>query len=183
MAPNTTRRSGTAARTTARLNNPTGTAGPRRSQAEYEAMRAAKDEAERREHILEDRRRTDAKWKPKLPEVRRVANFEAFKNRFHDLDEPDYAVEVLYAAPNLQAQIRQEQTARRKESVARSRAKYATYSMYGGGYGGGEYGYEPSTAARSKKLTSDDAKVKNDKKFNADASQLQDAHMQRIRIQ
>jgi hypothetical protein len=55
---------------------------------------AAQKEAERRERILADSRRTEAKWRPKIPEVRKC-NFESFKNRFHGLDEKDYAVEVL----------------------------------------------------------------------------------------
>lgn len=156
---------------------------PRRTGAEWEALQAAKAEAERRERILEDRRRTDAKWRPKVPEVRKLVNFEAFKNRFHAPEEPDYAVEVLYApagsaAPNLQAQIRREQTARRKEELARSRQKWGAA---GYGYGGYGYGYETPSYV-PKKLAGDD-KVKNDKKLNADAAQLHDAHLQRVRIQ
>lgn len=166
---------------------------PRRSGAEWEALQAAKAEAERRERILEDRRRTDAKWRPKLPEVRRLVSFEAFKNRFHAPEQPDYAVEVLYApaggssaAPNLQAQIRREQTARRKEELARNRQKWSSGGYgYGGGYGGGDgYGYSGYDTASymPKKLAGDD-KVRSDKKLIADASQLHDANMQRIRIQ
>ncbi|KAI2602470.1 hypothetical protein GGR54DRAFT_503000 [Hypoxylon sp. NC1633] len=78
--------------------------------------------AERRERIVANRRRTAAKWRPKIPEVGRF-NFENFKNRFHDLDEPDYAIEVLMAGPNLQSQIRREQASRRKEEIARTRQK------------------------------------------------------------
>ncbi|CAN8105373.1 unnamed protein product [Discula destructiva] len=154
---------------------------PRRSGTEYDAVQTAKQQAERREHILEEHRRISAKWRPKIPEVRKVANFEAFKNRFHGLDEPDYAVEALYASPNLQGQIRHEQTSRRKEALARNRAKWAAYPY--GGYGGGDAGYELSSAPRLKGLAGDDSKVKKDEKFNADASQLQDAYLQRIRIQ
>jgi hypothetical protein len=58
------------------------------------AFLAAQKEAERRERILADQRRTDAKWRPKIPEVRKC-NFENFKNRFHGLDEKDYAIEAL----------------------------------------------------------------------------------------
>ncbi|KAI0159934.1 hypothetical protein GGR52DRAFT_168846 [Hypoxylon sp. FL1284] len=84
---------------------------------------AAQKEAERREQILADRRRTEAKWRPKIPEVRKL-NFENFKNRFHSLDDPDYAIDVLMAGPNLQSQIRREQASRRKEELARIRQKY-----------------------------------------------------------
>lgn len=199
MAPRTNqsrrggRRTGGDATTTTTLR-PTG--------AEWEALQAAKAEAERRERILEDRRRTDAKWRPKVPEVRRLVSFEAFKNRFHSPEARDHAVEVLYApagstaaAPNLQAQIRREQTTRRKEEVARSRQKWSSAGAgggaygYGGGYGGdggygyGGYGYETAASYMPKKSAGDDKVVKSDKKLTADASQLHDAHMQRIRIQ
>lgn len=155
-------------------------AGSRPSHAEYEAMLTAKELAERREHILEERRRTTAKWQTKIPEVRRVTNFEAFKNRFHELGEPDYAVEVLYATPNLQAQIRHEQTSRRKEDQARTRTKYSAMI---GGYAGSEYGFQLSSARRSKKARGEEAGVRCDSKFNINAGQLQDAYMQRVRIQ
>lgn len=162
---------------------------PRRTGAEWEALQAAKAEAERRERILEDRRRTDAKWRPKVPEVRKLISFEAFKNRFHAPEEPDYAVEVLYApagntALNLPAQIRREQTARRKEELARSRQKWGGGGYGYGGYGGADgYGYGYETASYVPKKLGGDDKVKNDKKLAADASQLHDAQMQRIRIQ
>ena len=58
------------------------------------AILAAQKEAERREQIIADTRRTAAKWRPKIPEVRRC-NFENFKNRYHGLDEKDYAIDVL----------------------------------------------------------------------------------------
>ncbi|KAH7140359.1 hypothetical protein B0J13DRAFT_557563 [Dactylonectria estremocensis] len=82
-----------------------------------------KKEAERRERILADRYRTAAKWRPKIPEVRKV-NFEHFKNRFQDVDEPDYAVDVLVDSAGLQGQIRREQGARRREMAARTRQMY-----------------------------------------------------------
>ncbi|KEY74588.1 hypothetical protein S7711_05020 [Stachybotrys chartarum IBT 7711] len=95
-----------------------------RSSREQELeIQALQKEAERRERILADGYRTAAKWRPKIPEVRKV-NFENFKNRFQDLDEPDYAVDVLMAGPGLQAQIRREQGCRRREEQARSRQKY-----------------------------------------------------------
>lgn len=106
----------------------------KRSGADYAAMQAAKQEAERREHLAEERRRADAKWLAKIPEVRKFSNFEAFKNRFHDVGERDYAIEVLMAAPNLQAQIRKEQAARRKEDMARTRQKYSLYYGPSGTY-------------------------------------------------
>lgn len=163
---------------------------PRRTGAEWEALQAAKAEAERRERILEDRRRTDAKWRPKVPEVRKLVSFEAFKNRFHAPEERDHAVEALYApagnaAPNLQAQIRREQTTRRKEELARNRQKWGAGGYGYGGYGGGDgygYGYEATASYVPKKLAGDE-KAKSDKKLAADASQLHDAHLQRIRIQ
>lgn len=111
----------------------------KRSGPDYAAIQAAKQEAERREHIAADRRRADAKWQAKIPEVRKFSNFEAFKNRFHDVGDRDYAIEVLMAAPNLQAQIRKEQAARRKEEMARNRQKYGLFygpqSMFFWGFG------------------------------------------------
>lgn len=99
----------------------------KRGGTDYAAIQAAKQEAERRDHIAQDKRRVDAKWQAKVPEVRKFSNFEAFKNRFHDVGDRDYAVEVLMAAPNLQAQIRREQAARRKEEMARNRQKYGLF--------------------------------------------------------
>lgn len=110
-----------------KLSQPLPSGNGKRSAADYAAIQAAKQEAERREHIAEDRRRVDAKWRTKIPEVRKFSNFETFKNRFHDLGERDYAIEVLMAAPNLQAQIRKEQAARRKEEMARNRQKYSLF--------------------------------------------------------
>ncbi|KAL7624943.1 hypothetical protein AAE478_004157 [Parahypoxylon ruwenzoriense] len=124
---------------------------------------AAQKEAERRERILADRRRTEAKWRPKIPEVRKL-NFENFKNRFHPIDEPDYAVEVLVAGPNLQAQIRREQASRRKEDLARIRQKYLL--SYGVNR---DHVYIPQERAR------------RDKK--SESAQTNDTEFQRIRIQ
>ncbi|KAF7555923.1 hypothetical protein G7Z17_g1792 [Cylindrodendrum hubeiense] len=84
---------------------------------------ALQKEAERRDRILADRRRTDAKWRPKIPEVRKV-NFENFKNRFQDIDQPDYAIDVLMDGSGLQGQIRREQGYRRREQAARIRQSY-----------------------------------------------------------
>ncbi|KAI1817911.1 hypothetical protein GGS20DRAFT_423054 [Poronia punctata] len=91
------------------------------------AERAAQRKAERREEKLAERRRVAAKWRPKIPEVRKC-NFENFKNRFHGLEEKDYAIEVLMGGSTLQGQIRREQAARRKEA-ARMRARQ--WNIYG----------------------------------------------------
>lgn len=70
-------------------------AAPQRTQHHNDpAFVAAQKEAERRERILADTRRTAAKWRAKIPAVRKC-NFENFKNRFHGLDEKDYAIDVL----------------------------------------------------------------------------------------
>ncbi|KAI5865356.1 hypothetical protein GGS23DRAFT_558832 [Durotheca rogersii] len=124
---------------------------------------AAQKEAERRERILADRRRNEAKWRAKIPEVRKV-NFENFKNRFHDLDEPDYAIEVLMAGPNFQAQVRREQAARRKEDLARIRQKY----MF------------PYGVAREPVYSAGD---RNRRERKVEPPQASDTEIQRIRIQ
>lgn len=147
---------------------------------DWDAIDAAKQEMKRRERILEDRRRTDAKWRPKIPEVRRVANFEAFKNHFHDLEEQDYAVEALYALPELQAQIRREQTTRRKEENAKSRNDWAGF-LWSGGVGPSEYGDGPSYTS-SKKIVGSD-KPRFDDNIEENDPVLQGARLQRIRIQ
>lgn len=118
---------GTSRKTTTRRGKPSQPLPSKRSGADYAAIQAAKREAERRERIAEDRRRADAKWLAKIPEVKFYSNFETFKNRFHDVGGRDYAIEVLMAAPNLQAQIRREQAARRKEEMARNRQKYGMF--------------------------------------------------------
>ncbi|KAI1080836.1 hypothetical protein F5B20DRAFT_539126 [Whalleya microplaca] len=143
---------------------------PRHHHREDPSMLAAQKEAERRERILADRRRTDAKWRPKIPEVRKV-NFENFKNRFHDVDEPDYAIEALMSGPNLQPQIRREQALRRKEELARVRQKYLM------SYGGvADHTYTSSGPKR-------DAQDKARRERRADANQVNDTELQRIRIQ
>ncbi|KAF4450430.1 hypothetical protein F53441_6429 [Fusarium austroafricanum] len=91
---------------------------------------ALKQEAERRDRILADRRRTAAKWRPKIPAVRKV-NFENFKNRFQDIDEPDYAIDVLMSGIGTQAQIRREHGLRRREELARLRQSYLYYRSNG----------------------------------------------------
>lgn len=97
--------------------------GQRPHHREHEEFYALQKEAERRDRILGDRRRVASKWRPKIPEVRKV-NFEHFKNRYQDIEEPDYAVDVLVAGPGLQGQIRREQGARRREELARFRQSY-----------------------------------------------------------
>ncbi|KAI0399690.1 hypothetical protein F4802DRAFT_540344 [Xylaria palmicola] len=83
----------------------------------------AQREAERRQRIIADRRRIAAKWRPKIPEVRRCT-FESFKNRFHGLDERDYAIDVLMRGPTLDGQIRREQANRRREDLVRHRHSF-----------------------------------------------------------
>ncbi|KAI0967077.1 hypothetical protein F4678DRAFT_258632 [Xylaria arbuscula] len=86
-------------------------------------MMQAQREAKRREEILADTRRTAAKWRPKIPKVRKC-NFESYKNRFHGLDEKDYAIDVLMRGPTLEGQIRREQAKRRREELAKLRQSY-----------------------------------------------------------
>ncbi|KAH6897456.1 hypothetical protein B0T10DRAFT_397060 [Thelonectria olida] len=92
----------------------------RRDDEEFLALQR---EAERRERILANQRRVESKWRPKIPEARKV-NFENFKNRFQDISEPDYAIEVLMAGPGIQGQIRREHGHRRREDLARLRQSY-----------------------------------------------------------
>ncbi|KAI1390640.1 uncharacterized protein F4822DRAFT_393870 [Hypoxylon trugodes] len=142
---------------------------PRRTRDEDPSYLAAQKEVERRERILADRRRTEAKWRPKIPEVRKL-NFENFKNRFQDLEEPDYAIDVLMSGPNLQAQIRREQAARRKEDLARNRQKYLL------AYGiPREHVYVPRVK--------NDVQDKIRKEKRAEVGQIDDGDIQRIRIQ
>ncbi|KAI1406381.1 hypothetical protein F4819DRAFT_245501 [Hypoxylon fuscum] len=133
------------------------------------SINAAQKEAERRERILADRRRNESKWRPKIPEVRKL-NFENFKNRFQDLDEPDYAIDVLMAGPNLQAQIRREQASRRKEELARIRQKYLL--AYGGER---EHAYVPHYKR--------DVQERTRREKRAEATQVNETEIQRIRIQ
>ncbi|KAI2768374.1 hypothetical protein F4815DRAFT_58946 [Daldinia loculata] len=130
---------------------------------------AAQREAERREQILADSRRVEAKWRPKIPEVRRL-NFENFKNRFHDIDEPDYAIEVLMAGSYLQAQVRREQALRRKEDHARTRQHMLL-----------AYGLPREQVYTSRPKTGASEKVKRDRK--AESAHMNEGEMQRIRIQ
>ncbi|KAH6609106.1 hypothetical protein Trco_002452 [Trichoderma cornu-damae] len=125
---------------------------------------ALQEEAERRERILADRRRVAAKWRPKIPEVRKV-NFENFKNHFQGEDEPDYAVDVLVGGPGLQAQIRRERGIRRSEETARVRKSF--YSLYN------------ADMDRRKKIDPLD-KVRRDKRNELLPS---DTEIQRIRVQ
>ncbi|KAL7927007.1 hypothetical protein ACQKWADRAFT_279274 [Trichoderma austrokoningii] len=125
---------------------------------------ALQEEAERRERILADQRRVAAKWRPKIPEIRKV-NFENFKNRFQGEDEPDYAVDVLMAGSGLQGQIRRERAIRRSEETARVRKSF--YSLYDAG------------ADRRKKIDPLD-KVKREKRNELLST---DTEIQRIRVQ
>lgn len=130
---------------------------------------AAKKEAERRERILGERRRYAAKWRPKIAAVRKV-NFENFKNRFQDIDAPDYAVDVLVAGPGLQAQIRREQAARHREDIARMRAEFFKFR-------------DDSYSSRVKKNTDPYEKTRREKSMKTEMLNAQDADIQRIRIQ
>ncbi|KAM0559906.1 hypothetical protein ACHAPJ_003856 [Fusarium lateritium] len=128
---------------------------------------ALKQEAERRERILADQRRTAAKWRPKIPQVRKV-NFENFKNRFQDIDEPDYAIDVLMSGPGTQAQIRREHGLRRREELARIRQSYLFYRSNG-------------ITETPRRKTDAYEKARRDKK--GDNLIASDAEIQRIRIQ
>ena len=125
---------------------------------------AIQKEAQRRQRILAEQRRSASKWRPKIPEVRK-ANFENFKNRFQDIEEPDYAIDVLVAGSGLQGQIRREKFQRGREEIARLRQDYL-------GIGSQHTSTKRPTAAE---------KAKRDRKN--DTSQPDDAYMQRIRIQ
>ncbi|KAI8961503.1 hypothetical protein F5Y11DRAFT_224951 [Daldinia sp. FL1419] len=130
---------------------------------------AAQKEAERREQILADRLRVEAKWRPKIPEVRRL-NFENFKNRFHDINEPDYAIDVLMAGPYLQGQVRRERALRRKEEHVRTRQHMLL-----------AYGLPREQVYASRPKNGASEKAKREKK--AEAAQMNEGEMQRIRIQ
>ncbi|KAI0866397.1 hypothetical protein F4860DRAFT_499790 [Xylaria cubensis] len=133
------------------------------------ALLAAQREAERREKILADTRRTAAKWRPKIPAVRKC-NFENFKNRFHGLDEKDYAIDVLMGGATLDSQIRREQATRRKEESARIRQSYML------AYGGVK---EQSHHYRR----AEDAEERARREKKAEASQANDTEIHRVRIQ
>lgn len=133
-------------------------------ESDYE-LDALRKEAERRERILADRRRTDAKWRPKIPKVRKV-NFENFKNRFQDIDQPDYAVDVLMSGPGTQGQIRREHGQRRREEIARLRQSYLSLR---------------NTAKVQPRQTTSTEKSKREKR--SEIVPASDTDIQRIRIQ
>lgn len=54
---------------------------PRRTKTEWKVLQTARQEAERRERILQDRLSTEAKWQSRIPEVRKYTDFETYKNR------------------------------------------------------------------------------------------------------
>ncbi|KAJ3553078.1 hypothetical protein NPX13_g10965 [Xylaria arbuscula] len=146
--------------------------GQRTTQQHHDpALLAAQKEAERREQIIADTRRTAAKWRPKIPEVRRC-NFENYKNRFHGLDEKDYAIDVLVRGPTLEGQIRREQAKRRREELARIRQSYML--AYGG------LKEEPRPYIQHSTRDSDE-KARKEKK--ADVLQTNDTEIHRVRIQ
>ncbi|KAK5994038.1 hypothetical protein PT974_07478 [Cladobotryum mycophilum] len=130
---------------------------------------ALREEEKRRERILADRRRVAAKWRPKIPEVRKV-NFENFKNRFQGEEEPDYAVEVLVAGPGLQGQIRRERGLRRSEETARMRKRF--YGL--------DSGRNNNSAADGRKKIDPLEKLRRDRRNELLSS---DTDIQRIRVQ
>ncbi|TRX98877.1 hypothetical protein FHL15_000219 [Xylaria flabelliformis] len=130
---------------------------------------AAQREAERREKILADTRRTAAKWRPKIPAVRKC-NFENFKNRFHGLDEKDHAIDVLMGGATLDSQIRREQANRRKEESARLRQSYML-----------AYGGVKEQAHHYRRAEDAEERARREKK--AEASQANDTEIHRVRIQ
>lgn len=127
---------------------------------------ALKQEAERRERILADRRRTASKWRPKIPEVRKV-NFENFKNRFQDIDEPDYAIDVLVGGGGVKGQIRREQGYRRREEISRLRQSYLNLG--------------DSPSQRRTRAADPSDRVKRDKRN--EAMRPAEGEIQRIRVQ
>ncbi|KAI0025412.1 hypothetical protein F4780DRAFT_328796 [Xylariomycetidae sp. FL0641] len=129
---------------------------------------AAQKEAERREKIIETSRRTEAKWRAKIPEVRKV-NLEDYKNRFHDLDTPDYAIEVLVGGTGLKGQVHRELASRRKEEIARMRQKF---------WLGWNDAPVPNTSSKPKRH--DEERAKREKR--AKAAQADGTDFERIRI-
>ncbi|KAI0508485.1 hypothetical protein F5B22DRAFT_398977 [Xylaria bambusicola] len=134
------------------------------------AILAAQKEAERREQIIADTRRTASKWRPKIPEVRKC-NFENFKNRYHGLEERDYAIDVLMRGPTLEGQIRREQAKRRREELARIRQSYML--AYGG------LREEPRTYSQYHRESEEKAR----KEKKNEALQANDTEIHRVRIQ
>ncbi|KAF2963249.1 hypothetical protein GQX73_g10320 [Xylaria multiplex] len=134
------------------------------------AIIAAQKEAERRERILADTRRTAAKWRPKIPKVRKC-NFENYKNRFHGLNEKDYAIDVLVRGATLEGQIRREQAKRRREELARIRQSYML--AYGGSREQPHY-YSQHTK---------DSEERARKEKKTDALLPNDTEIHRVRIQ
>ena len=132
----------------------------------------AQKEAERRERILADQRRIEAKWRPKVPEVRKVS-FEYFKNRY-DADEPEHAIDVLVAGPNIQAQIRREQGARRKDELARLRQSYML------GYG---FMNHRARGPSHRRDANYGAAAEGKKERKCEPAQPAEAQIQRVRIQ
>ncbi|KAJ8105141.1 hypothetical protein ONZ43_g7545 [Nemania bipapillata] len=156
---------------------------------------APEKEAERRERILANTRRTRAKWRPKIPKVRKC-NFESFKNRFHSLDEKDYAIDVLsisspfllrpsldlfmddlarllnVSGATLDSQIRREAALRRKEELVRMRQSYIR--AYGG-----LIKEQPRYEDRHEKASEERAR----KEKRAEAAHINDTQIHRVRVQ
>lgn len=82
------------------------------------------------------------------------------------------------ATPGLNAQVRREQTLRRKEELASNRYKY----MAGWEYSGAGLSYGYGCGPRIPKRVGGDVKAKNDKRTVSDGTPIHGAHMQRVRI-
>lgn len=136
-----------------------------RTRREDGMLLALQRAAERREQVAADHRRVAAKWRAKIPEVRKV-NFENFKNRFQDVGEPDYAIDVLMAGPSIQGQIRREHAYRRREEMAKLRLSYMR-----------EYERPKEVVAAA----GPQDKAKRERK--AEVVSASDTEMQRIRVQ
>lgn len=154
------------------LNDSSRYGGVRHYDEEY--LKAQK-KAERRERVLADQLRVEAKWRPKIPEVRKV-NWEDFKNHFQDLDKQEYAIEVLVANSNLQSQIRQEQALRRKEDYARIRESWM--KEWSGGKTEGPQNKASASAQDRARREERLAKAKR-----VDVTQIPGGQIQRVRIQ
>ncbi|KAI1268830.1 hypothetical protein F5Y18DRAFT_439426 [Xylariaceae sp. FL1019] len=143
---------------------------PRQHVSSDPAVAAAQRQAERRERIVADQRRTAAKWRSKIPEVRKC-NLENFKNRFHGLEEKDYAIECLMSGTTFQGQVRRERASRRKEEIARLRQSWLSWGQV--------KHHEEPRQTQTKRDVEDRAR----REKRAEALQANDTDIQRIRVQ
>ncbi|KAI0484859.1 hypothetical protein GGR56DRAFT_662779 [Xylariaceae sp. FL0804] len=155
---------------------------------------AARREAELRERVLADRRRVEAKWRAKIPSVRRCANFESFKNRFggDDAHARDHAIDVLSVGAGaggglgLQGQVRREQATRAKEEIARSRLSYLRAWGIGAGAAAASDGAAPQQKQQQSRRDAEERARRErraDAAAQAQAQAGQQADIERIRIQ